>query len=137
MGQRNNGRDEANALQNQFTAYLLTAVRRQKCIYNKKRARLRANETQIDCLADEPADEKASDAMLSDLPPMMQLEDAALIRAISGLTPRERYILFERILSERSYDELGGQLGLQYNGVASAYCRIVKKLRKELRGDGM
>ncbi len=134
MGQRNNGQDEANILQNQFTAYLLTAIWRRKCIYNKKRAYLRAHEVSVNCQTHEPVDEKASDAMLSALPLMMQLENTLLMQAIKDLTPKERYILFERVLSERSYHELGRPLGLQYSGVAAAYCRIIRKLWKRLGG---
>ncbi len=65
-----------------------------------------------------------------------QLEDIALSRALSGLTARERFILFERVLNDRGYDELAETLGLRYNGVVSAYHRMIKKLRKELRGEG-
>ena len=66
---------------------------------------------------------------------LSQLEDIAFARALSGLTARERFILFERVLNDRGYDELAETLGLRYNGVASAYHRIIKKLRKELRGE--
>lgn len=133
MGQRNDNQSEINDLQNRFTAYLMTAVRRQKCAYNKKRTALQVNEHLVDRLPDEISDEEVLDMVIDRFPPMMQLEDAALMQAISGLTSKERYILFERILNERSYSELGKPLGLQYKGTAAAYRRIVEKLRKELR----
>lgn len=65
---------------------------------------------------------------------LSQQEDIALLQALSGLTARERFILFERVLNDRGYDELAEALGLRYNGVASAYHRTIKKLRKNLRG---
>lgn len=133
MGQRNRNQSEASDLQNRFTAYLLTAVRHQKCAYSKKRTDLQANEHLVDCPPDKASDEEVLDIVMNSFPPVMQLEDAALMQAISGLTPKERYILFERILNERSYSELGKPLGLQYKGTAAAYRRIIEKLRKELR----
>ena len=66
--------------------------------------------------------------------PIQQMEDIALMQALEHLTARERYILFERVLGERSHKELSGSLGLRYNGTVAAYRRIIQKLRKELGG---
>ena len=64
------------------------------------------------------------------------MEDITLAIAVAGLRARERFILFERVLNDRGYDELAKALDLRYNGVVSAYHRTIKKLRKELRGEG-
>ena len=40
MRYRNNGQGEDNILQNQFTTYLMTAIRWQKIAYLKKRTKL-------------------------------------------------------------------------------------------------
>ena len=61
------------------------------------------------------------------------MEDTALAQALSKLTARNRFILFERVLNGSSYDTLAEILGLRSSGVASAYHSIIKKLRKELR----
>ena len=134
MERRNSGRSEINVLQNKFTAYLLKAIRRQKCDYHKKRIRQQAHEVLIDCQVREPIDEGTFDPMMDSLSPMMQIEDLALLQALNRLTIRERYILFEHILNERSYEELAKPLGLRYSGVSTAYRRIIQKLRKELGG---
>lgn len=47
MRQRNDGQGKANALQNRFAAYLLTAVCRQKCAYIQKRNQIKNNEVPI------------------------------------------------------------------------------------------
>ena len=65
---------------------------------------------------------------------MRQMEDTPLTRALEHLTERERYILFGRVLGERSYEELSGPLGLRYHGTVAAYRRVIQKLRKELGG---
>lgn len=134
MGQRNNGQGEINALQNKFTAYLLTAIRREKSIYNSKRTQMKIYETSLDGHEDEVVDEKAVVDFTEAFSPIMQIEDTALLRAVNHLTPKERYILFERILNERSYDEMAKFLGLRYSGISTAYHRIIKKLRAELGG---
>ena len=116
MRRRNNGTGEINTLQNEFTAYLLVALRRQK----------KAD--------DEFADERSHDGVTAGAS-MRCMENDDLLQALERLTARERYILFQRVLEGRSYEELSGPLGLRYSGTAAAYRRIIQKLRKELRGD--
>ena len=48
MKRQNDGKDEINALQNQFTAYLLVAVRRQKFAYIDKQNKLNGRELSVD-----------------------------------------------------------------------------------------
>lgn len=48
MRYRNNGQGEDNILQNQFTTYLVTAIRWQKIAYLKKRTKLGAHELSTD-----------------------------------------------------------------------------------------
>lgn len=129
MRRRNDGTGEVNALQNRFTAYLLVAVRRQKYAYMNKQNRVNGHEVLVDYQAEQFADESIGMGI-----PMQQMEDSALMQALEQLTARERYILFGRVLGERSYEELSGPLGLRYNGIAAAYRRVIQKLRKELGG---
>lgn len=129
MGHRNNGRGEMNALQNQFTAYLQSAVRRKKRDYMAKQLRISGHELAAG-FQDTQFPDDALDAMDRDT----NSEDLVLMEALAGLSARERYILFEHILNERSYDALAKPLGLRYSGVSAAYHRIIQKLRKELGG---
>lgn len=130
MGQQYENQSRDHALQNRFTAYLQTALNRKKYGYIQKLARVKKHEMQT-YFQDMEAERSSS----SDFGCLPQQEDIALVQALSGLTARERFILFERVLNGRRYDEIAEALDLRYNGVASAYHRIIKKLRKELRGE--
>lgn len=130
MGHKNNGQGENNALQNRFTAYLQTALRRRKRDYMDKQLRVNSREIPVDFQA-----AQFSDDSVETTGDVSSAEDDALMQALSRLTARERYILFERILNERSYEDLAAPLGLRYSGVSAAYRRIIQKLRKEL-GEG-
>lgn len=135
MGQQYENQSRDRALQNRFTAYLQIALRRKRRDYIQKRLRKDVHEFPTDFQETAFADGSNSDfgGTCRDL---SQMEDSALSQALSGLTVRERFILFERVLNDRGYDELAEALGLRYNGVVSAYHRMIKKLRKELRGEG-
>ena len=130
MGHKNNGQGENNALQNQFTAYLQTALRRRKRDYMDKLLRVNKREIPVDFQAAQFSDDSVETAGDDS-----SVEYGALMQALSRLTARERYILFERILNERSYEDLAAPLGLRYSGVSAAYRRIIQKLRQEL-GEG-
>lgn len=130
MGQRNDGQKDTFALQNSFTAYVLVAIKRKKRDYLQKRSRIETYESMTDPLAVRFAGNPANE--LPFVAP--QIEDDALMQALTQLTAKERYILFQRVLYGSEYDELAADLNLRYNGIASAYHRIIKKLRKELQG---
>lgn len=134
MRWRNDGKGDANALQNRFTAYLMVAVRRQKHAHSNRQRQLRACEISVDYQSTQFIDEKAENDQRDGFPVMWQIEDTLLMQALERLTARERYILFERVLGERSYEDISGPLGLRYSGTAAAYRRVVQKLRKELGG---
>ena len=134
MRWRNDGKGDANALQNRFTAYLMVAVHRQKYAYFNRQRQLQVYEIPADYQSTQFIDEKAGNDQWGRFPVMWQIEDPLLIQALERLTARERYILFERVLGERSYEDISGPLGLRYSGTAAAYRRVVQKLRKELGG---
>lgn len=128
MGQR----DDAMAVQNRFTAYLLIALKHKKRDYIVKQERFQ-NELPTDFQSAQFADDSTY-GMVSSLPFPLQIEDDRLMDALGQLTAKERYILFERVLNDCGYDELADSLNLRYSGAASAYNRIIQKLRKALRG---
>ncbi len=134
MGQQYDNQSRDCALQNRFTGYLQVALKRKKRDYIQKQLRQKIREFPIDFQTNEVVD-SSNLGFTESCKGLSQLEDIAFARALSGLTARERFILFERVLNDRRYDELAETLGLRYNGVASAYHRIIKKLRKELRGE--
>ena len=134
MWQKNDGTGEANILQNQFTAYLVTALHRQKVDYLRRRTRLTQHEFSVDFQEEWPEFQTGSEIEIQ-LPIQMQLENIALGAALERLKERDRYIFFARVLDERSFQELAGELGMEYKGVAAAYYRVIQKIKKEMRGD--
>lgn len=129
---RNNGKGELNILQNRFTAYLLTAVRRRKDKILRKRARTRRYEELTD-FQNTPLEDQ--NTYNQDILLEKYFENTALEMAVRLLAPRDRYIFISRALELRSYEELAAELGLGYQGVAAAYHRVIKKLRRTIRGD--
>ena len=127
MDKRNNGYTEKEVLQNEFTAFITTAVRRERIAFLKREAR-RTKHTY------EMSDEEfafipdSSDFVL-DL-----CETDALSFALKQLDERERYVLFARVLEEKSFEEIADKLGLKYKGVTTSYYRIITKLRNILGG---
>lgn len=131
MRYKNNGQGEDNILQNQFTAYLVTAIRWRKSTYLKKRIRIKQYEFSSDfdntfAQALETPEETA--ASLEQL----ALDSIMLTRALGQISDRERYIFFARALERRSFQDLALELGLGYKGVAAIYYRALQKLKKEL-----
>ena len=132
MHQRNDGKGEANILQNQFTAYLLVAIHRKKDAILRKRERLRKFEELTD-FQSTPLNQQA--AYLQKFPLEEAFENAALEVVLSQLTYRDRYIFLARILDKRGYEELGAEFGLGYQGAAAVFHRVMNKVRKAMGGD--
>lgn len=130
MGQRNDGQGEINALQNRFTAYLLTALKRNRCTYIKRKQKQEAIEFSVD-IESEQFESEFVRMMADTIPFKLRPEYFVLLETLEQLSERERYILLETILYGSKYEELAKRLGLQYGGVAVIYHRVMKKLRKE------
>lgn len=131
MWQKNNGQGENNILQNQFTAFLVTAIRWQKSAYLKKRANLGKHElpTDFDSAFAQSLEAMAENTFTVEQP---VLDSIALVRALGQLSDRERYVFFARVLEERSFDDLAAELGIGYKGVAAIYYRTIQKLKREM-----
>lgn len=130
---RNEGQSEDDILQNKFTAYLLSSVKRRKALYIDMALRdLQATEM-IECA--EVEDTLAYDVdYFMDAPVYMKIQNEKLYQALFELSERERYVFFNRVLEEKSMDELATELGLSYKGVAAVYYRAVQRIRKKMRG---
>ncbi len=130
MGQHETSQD----VQNRFTAYLLISLARKKRDYQKKQARARGRELLTDFQNGQYEDYRAYG--MPDWPRHTpQSECSALIEALSGLTERERYIIFERVLMESGYSKLADSMNLQYSGAVALYRRAIRKLKRAL-GEG-
>ena len=110
MWQKNNGKSESEIVQNLFTAYLTTAVKRQHV-----------------------QEQGAEEDMFRGLPLPMQLEDSAFLYALKGINERERHVFLARVLDERSFESLAEEMGLGYKGVATIYYRAIGKIKKKMK----
>jgi RNA polymerase sigma factor (sigma-70 family) len=134
MWQRNDGKSEANILQNQFTKYLMTAIRRRKAVYLNHQGTVERYEFSVDFQEVWP--EFSTDPDILDcLPLQMQLENTALKLALEQMKERERYIFLAKVLDDRRFEELAAELDMGYKGVAATYYRALEKIRKEMRGE--
>lgn len=121
------------AVQNQFTAYLIAAIR------NYKRTYLRRIST---ALRTELPMEGHSEVMelceetdfFCGLPLMQRLENERLFAAMQGLSERERYIFLSKVLGEMSLSEIALSLGITYGAAAMSYHRTVLRLRNAVGG---
>jgi len=105
MWQKNNGKSETEILQNQFTAYLATAVQRRRNDYMQQLDRHQQIESLTEDFSFLPECHIEQDMLLG-LPILMQLEDNALLHALKELSERERYIFLARALDGKSFDAL-------------------------------
>lgn len=136
MWQRNQGRSEEDILQNQFTAYVSTAVQRMRKRYIWQLLQRRNAEQLAEDVLSEflPGELRQTEQdMLRGLPLDMQMENDALFLALKALSQRERHIFLARVLDQKEFEELGQELGLSYKGAAAVYYRALQKIRKKMK----
>ena len=127
----NDGKGEANMVQNQFTKYLVISVQRKKSAVLQGRRKIRDSDNftdDWDALPGIAVEEDYAQQVSSPL----DFENAALGRALTQLKERDRYIFFARVLDERAFDDLAMELGMGYKGVAAAYYRAIEKIKREM-----
>ena len=130
---RNEGQNEDDVLQNKFTAYLLSAVKRRRALYIETAMRdMKITEAIEDTAVDDIIDFDMDYYM--DVPVYMKIQNEKLYQALFELSERERYVLFNRVLDEKSLDELAVELGLSYKGVAAVYYRTIQRIKKKMKG---
>ena len=132
MWQKNNGKSETEILQNQFTAYLATAVQRRRNDYLQQMDRRQQIESLTEDFMFMPECSIEQDMLLG-LPVLMQLEDSALLHALRELSERERYIFLARAVDGKSFETLAEETGMGYKGVAAVYYRTVQKIKRKIR----
>lgn len=132
MRQLHNGQIEDD-LQIRFTAYLITAVRRRRKDYMTYGAKSGSQSREIpmeEIYAESPSLEEQ---LMKRLPWRDTIDDGALLYALEQLNERERYVFFNRVLNERSFDAIGAALGLGYKGVTAIYYRTIQKIKNKMK----
>lgn len=126
MFKKNNGSDEHDILQNQFTSYLSFAVSNARIDFIRaKIARLKREQVtdQYELLFTQEVFEVE-----------LFLENEVLSQAIKDIREKERYVFLARVLDNKKFKEIAEELGMGDKGVAAIYYRTVKKLRDILEG---
>ena len=126
MFKKNNGSNEHDILQNQFTSYLSFAVSNARIDFIRaKIVRLKREQVtdQYELLITQEVLEVES-----------AFENEALAQAIKDMKGKERYVFLARVLDDKKFKEIAKELGMSEKGVAAIYYRTVKKLRDILKG---
>jgi len=134
---------EDESLHNLFTAYVVTAIRRQKAQYLMKKSREQKMVVSLDELLES---NKVDPALITFFDEMDRLFDSEatleniicndmLLIGILKLSDRERRILNLRLVRKMKHEEIADLLGLNKKTVEKAYERLIKKLRAHMRGE--
>lgn len=126
MFNKNNGSNEHDILQNQFTSFLSKAISNARIDFIRaKIARLQHEQAtdQIELLFVRETFEIES-----------FMENEALRQAIKDIREKERYVFLARALDGKKFKEIAKELGMGDKGVSAIYYRTVKKLRDLMEG---
>lgn len=126
MLHKNNGSNEHDILQNQFTSYLSLAV---------SNARIDFIRAKIARLKREQATDQYELLFTQEIFEIeLFMENEVLSQAIKDIREKERYVFLARVLEKKKFKEIAKELGMGEKGVAAIYYRTVKKLRDMLEG---
>ena len=126
MFPRNNNITENEILQNQFTAYVSLAIRRQRIHYIKKMERKNSNELLFSSLHSPiPAEEDQIGKWL---------EYDVLNYALRQIRDKERKIVLARVVEEKPFTEIAQEMGMTYKAVTQLYYRVLKRLKVHMEG---
>ena len=125
MIKRNDGISKDDICQNQFTAYVVLAVKRKRQSYIKKKQRDNEKENRTKKEAEQSEFRTAGYDMWSRMEPQNE-------KLMQQLSLKERFVVTEYALKGKPFKEIAQETGLKEKGVASAYYRSIKKLRAEM-----
>lgn len=127
MYKRNDGTEQTNALQNQFTAYITTSMHRGRLLYLRRKAQMYQRETAL---------EEFHLILLDETDRLEQLEvNQVIVSALKSIKEKERKIFLARVIEEKSFAEIAAEMNMGYKGAAAVYYRTIEKLRRMLGGD--
>lgn len=128
MVKRNDGISQDDICQNQFTAYVVLAVKRKRQSYIKKKQRDNEKENRTKKEAEQSEFRTAGYDMWSRVEP----QNENLMSAMQQLSLKERFVVIEYVLKGKTFKEIAREAGLTEKGAASAYYRSIKKLRAKI-----
>ena len=116
MIKKNDGISKDDICQNQFTAYVVLAVKRKRQSYIKKKQREHEKETRTKKEAEQSEFRTAGYDMWSRMEP----QNEKLMAAMQQLSLKERFVVTEYVLKGKPFKEIAQETGLKEKGVASA-----------------
>jgi RNA polymerase sigma factor (sigma-70 family) len=136
--------NEDKAVENRFTAYVITAIRNQKIMYSMKNAKDIRFLQSLDEMLDHGLHPQPLVVGFEEYEQMLDGKSALesvicndkLLIAILKLSDRERRILNLHLIHKMKHGEIADLLGLRQNTVEKAYSRLIGKLRGHMRGEG-
>lgn len=126
MYNRNNGIDEQEILQNQFTAYVKRAVHNKRLRYLSRMQKCENAECSLTVLEPYVFDPRDSIQAIVEMETIRQ--------ALGDIQEKERQIILSRVVEEKSVGEIAEEMGISYRAVTSLYYRGMKKLRMMIDG---
>ena len=126
MASRNDGTSKEDICQNQFTAYVVLAVKRKRQAYIKKKIRDKEKQTKTEKELSKLGIE--GDGVWIGL----EIQNEELVDAMQQLKPKEHVIVVEYVLKRKSFREIAQEMKLTERTVASLYYRSIKKLRTKM-----
>lgn len=126
MASRNDGTSKEDICQNQFTAYVVLAVKRKRQAYIKKKIRDKEKQTKTEKELSKRGIE-GDDVWIR-----LEIQNEELVEAMQQLKPKEHVIVVEYVLKRKSFREIAQEMKLTERTVASLYYRSIKKLRTKM-----
>lgn len=126
MFNKNNGSNEHDILQNQFTAYVKKAVHNRRIKYITQEAKRKSEESM---LAD------PENRILDDTDYFQRIiEHEILCHTLRSIKEKERHIILARIVEEKEFKEIAYELGMTYKAVTCLYYRALRKMQENMMG---
>ena len=126
MVKRNSGTSKEDICQNQFTAYVVLAVKRKRQAYIKKKIRDKENQAKRE---EEQSNFGAEENTVWD---RLEIQNEELVIVMQQLKPKEYFIVVGYVLRRKTFKELAQETKLTERTVASIYYRSIKKLRTKM-----
>lgn len=126
MANWNDGTSKDDICQNQFTAYVVLAVKRKRHAYIKKKIRDKEKQTKTEKELSKRGIE-GDDVWIG-----LEIQNEELVDAMQQLKPKEHVIVVEYVLKRKSFREIAQEMKLTERTVASLYYRSIKKLRTKM-----
>ena len=126
MASRNDGTSKEDICQNQFTAYVVLAVKRKRHAYIKKKIRDKEKQTKTEKELSKLGIE-GDEVWIG-----LEIQNEELVDAMQQLKPKEHVIVVGYVLKRKSFREIAQEMKLTERTVASLYYRSIKKLRTKM-----